>query len=212
MPGTIMLTAMQTPQKTYHHTFGTISTLNICTPISTAKAASTATIKDIHEYLFRPSFPASFKSDGNSPAIRPINRQVETASYFVRKNSNIRATTTNPTATPKNTGSTIEAYFLKERFGWERNSIIGLYKPNITHNTPPEIPGSTAPRPTSAPTRTRLRNVSITFSFRKEEFILPYPYSICRGSYCSHGQAYAAAVRKAIPSRGQASVQAFGSR
>ena len=90
-----------------------------------------------------------------------MNTQTETDSFLVKKKANTRATTTKPMATPKNTGSTMEPYFLKERFGWDKNSMIGLYRPNMTHKTPPEMPGSTAPRPTKAPTRTRVRNVSI---------------------------------------------------
>ena len=85
------------------------------------------------------------------PPMRPMNRQTDGSGYFSRKNASRLAMPKKPMIPPIKTGISFGTWVLKLAKGWEISSIIGLYTPKMTPSTPPEIPGSTAPRPISAP-------------------------------------------------------------
>ena len=151
MPGAMTLKARQKPQNRYQKKFGSMVTEAMFSTFRITKMTIMHTAREIQEPLLLPCSPASRNREGSMPPMRPMNRQTDGSGYFSRKNASRLAMPKKPMIPPIKTGISFGTWVLKLAKGWEISSIIGLYTPKMTPSTPPEIPGSTAPRPISAP-------------------------------------------------------------
>ena len=169
---------------------GSIFTDRLFRPSSSASTITKAAVMEMYEVRLRPFSPASRNREGSMPAISPTNTQTDGSGYLFSRKPSSLATPRKPTATPSSTGMSLGICVLKFLNGLLSSSMTGWYMPKMTQSTPPDMPGSMAPRPISMPCMKRLAcflSVPDIFLEAPDE-----GFSLCIGflPFCAVGHGY----------------------